>query len=62
MPAPKKTDLIEANLFAVTLNKPVQIGRKLVHPGSNPVIRGDILAGIIDADKDAVKDYAAVTQ
>ncbi len=48
-----KDDLI----YKVTLTRSIPVGRSIVHPGPNVVLRGDTLKAIVAANDKAVSAY-----
>ena len=43
--------------FVVTLKGSIQVGRKLIHPGPRVVLRGDVLAAVLEKNGGAIESY-----
>lgn len=53
----KKEQLDDKHSFDVKLKSAITVGRKLVHPGPRVVLRGDVLAGVLETNASAVDSY-----
>ena len=53
----KKEQLDDKHSFDVTLKGSIQVGRKLIHPGPRVVLRGDVLAAVLEKNGGAIESY-----
>ena len=56
--AKAKTTPIDSEAdYKVELERSISVGRRMVHPGPNVKLRGNVLQAALDADADSVKSY-----